>query len=535
MTGMGLAPAPPRGATVLAESVKALYAEGQTDYALDPLVLVDEANQPIGRIKDGDAVIFCCRRGEREVELTEAFTDPDFSHFERPDLSNLNFIILTLYHEKFVHLPVAFAPTKLQATLAETISRAGLRQLHTSESEKYAHVTFFFNGGNNQPFPGEDDTRIPSLQGVPFDQAPELSLPRVAAQVVQGIEQGYDFILANFANGDVIGHTANNDAKLRCAAIVDHWLGQVVDAARSVGYVTLITADHGNLEEMVTPEGGPHVAHTSNPVNFILVDPSTATPVSLRDGVLADVAPTVLAALGLEQPALMDGKTLAPGYAWGGRRRILLLILDGWGMGKQDATNPIFLAPTPAWDGLCQHYPTCRLQASGEAVGLQAGKAGNSEAGHNNLGAGRVVLQDDVRLEGALQDGSFYTNEVFLNTIQDVIKHRVSLHLIGLLTEKSSHGSIHYPLALLKMAKAHGLEQVYLHLIFDGRSTEPGSAPALLEKLEVQMNEIGTGQVVSGIGRGIALDRDGNYRKIQRAFDALVNGVGKPCILRREV
>jgi 2,3-bisphosphoglycerate-independent phosphoglycerate mutase len=524
--------ASPCGASALAEGVRALYAEGQTDYALEPLVLVDEGDQPIGRIADGDAVIFCCRRGEREVELTEAFTDPQFPHFQRPDLHNLNFIILTLYHEKFVHLPVAFAPSKIQGTLAETISRAGLRQLHTSESEKYAHVTFFLNGGNNQPFPGEDDVRIPSPQGVPFDQRPELSLPQVVAQVIKGIEQSSDFIVANFANGDVIGHTVNFDTKVRCAALVDHWLGRVVSAAHTAGYVTLITADHGNLEESTTPNGAPHVAHTTNPVDFILVDPSAAAPAALQDGALADVAPTILAALGLEQPSAMDGATLAPGYDWKCKRRVLLIILDGWGIGKQDATNPIFLAATPVWDELLMRCPASRLQASGEAVGLQAGKPGNSEAGHTNLGAGRVVLQDDVRLEGALQDGSFYTNEVFLNTIQDAKQCGVSLHLIGLLTQKSSHGSIDYPLALLKMAKAHGLEQVYLHLIFDGRSTEPGSAPALLAKLEAQINEIGTGQVVSGIGRGIALDRDGNYGKIKRAFDALVNGVGRPCVLR---
>jgi 2,3-bisphosphoglycerate-independent phosphoglycerate mutase len=524
--------APSCGTAELSAGVKALYAEGQTDYSLDPLVLVDEHNQPIGRIADGDAVIFCCRRGEREVELTEAFTDATFPHFERPDLHHLNFIILTLYHEKFIHLPVAFAPTRIKDTLAETISRTGLRQLHTSESEKYAHVTFFFNGGNNQPFPGEEDVRIPSPQGVPFDQQPELSLPQVADQVIKGIEQSFDFIVANFANGDVIGHTANNDAKIRCAALVDHWLGQVVDAARTAGYITLITADHGNLEQMVTPDGSPHVAHTSNPVDFILIDPATSAKADLRDGTLADVAPTILSALGLEHPSLMSGATLAPGYDWGGRRRVLLIILDGWGAGKTDATNPIFLAPTPLWDELLKSYPASRLQASGEAVGLQAGKAGNSEAGHNNLGAGRIVLQDDVRLDRALVDGSFFTNEVFINAIEAVKQGGASLHLLGLLTEKSSHGSIDYPLALLKMAKTHGLDKVYLHLIFDGRSTEPGSAPALLEKLEKQMHAIGAGQVVSGIGRGIALDRNGNYGKIKRAFDALVNGVGRPCVLR---
>ncbi|OIO83801.1 MAG: hypothetical protein AUK02_07575 [Anaerolineae bacterium CG2_30_58_95] len=142
------------------------------------------------------------------------------------------------------------------------------------------------------------------------------------------------------------------------------------------------------------------------------------------------------------------------------------------------------------------------------------------------------MLQDDVRLDLAMQDGSFYTNETFCRVINDVRQRGASLHLIGLLTEKSSHGSIHYPLALLKMAKEKGLDKVYLHVIFDGRSTAPGSAPALLEKLEAQVDEIGVGQVVSGVGRGLALDRDGNYAKIKRAFDALVNGVGKPCPLK---
>jgi 2,3-bisphosphoglycerate-independent phosphoglycerate mutase len=521
----------PRGAAALAEGVKALYAEGQTDYSLDPLILVDNGGRPLGRIADGDAVIFCCRRGEREIELTEAFTQSDFPHFQRPALQNLKFVILTLYHEKFASLPVAFAPSKMKETLAEIVSRAGLRQLHTAESEKFAHVTFFFNGGNNQPFDGEDDVRIPSPKGVPFDQVPELSLPQVTEQVLAGIEKKYDFIVTNFANGDVIGHTANNDAKVKCAALVDPRLGHVVDAARAAGYVTLITADHGNLELMTTPEGTPHVAHTTNPVDFILIDPAASGTVGLRDGKLADVAPTILSALGLEQPSLMDGAALAPDYDWGGKRRVLLIILDGWGIGPDDGANPIFLAQTPVWDELLKRYPTCRLQASGEGVGLQAGKAGNSEAGHINIGSGRVVLQDDVRLDAAMTDGSFFTNEVFLSTIDDVKQRGTSLHLLGLLTEKSSHGSIDYPLAVLKMAKERGLENVYIHVIFDGRSTEPGSAPALLAKLEAQVNDIGIGKVVTGVGRGIALDRDGNYGKIKRAFDALVNGAGKFCKL----
>ena len=517
----------PRGAIALAEAVKTAYAEGQTDYSLEPLLLVDAQGKPVGRIADGDAVIFCCRRGEREVQLTEAFAESGFDHFPRPAFQNLTFVILTLYHEKFKDLPVAFAPTKIKDTLGEIVSRAGLRQLRTSESEKFAHVTFFFNGGNNQPFAGEDDVRIPSPKGIPFDQEPELSLAQVADEVLRGIEKQYDLIVTNFANGDVIGHTANNEAKIQCAALVDRRLGQVVEAARRAGNVTLVTADHGNLEEMTNPDGTSHVSHTANPVPFILIDPRYHSTVSLRDGKLADVAPTILSALGLKQPPCMDGATLTPGHNWGGRHRILLIILDGWGIGKEDDTNPIHLAQTPVWDELLRQYPSSQLQAAGDAVGLKAGKAGNSEAGHMNIGAGRVILQDDVRLDLAMKDGSFYANEVFLRTIHDVRQRKASLHLIGLLTEKSSHGSIDYPLALLKMAKEHGLEKVFIHVIFDGRSTEPGSAPALLEKLEAQVNEIGIGQVVSGVGRGIALDRDGNYAKTRRAYDAFVSGVGR--------
>ena len=265
------------GGYTLADGVRQLYAEGQTDYSLDPLILTGADYQPIGRIQNGDAVIFCCRRGEREIQLTEAFTDPDFMHFSRPKLDDLSFVILTMYHEKFKDIPIAFAPTKIHNTLAERISLAGLRQLHLSGSEKFAHVTFFFNGGNNQAFTGEEDIRIPSPRGIPFDRVPELSLKEVADQVISGMEQQFDFIVTNFANGDVIGHTSNNSAKIKCAQVVDEHLSRVIQTARERGYATLITADHGNLEVMTNPDGTPHVAHTTNEVECILVDPQAKT------------------------------------------------------------------------------------------------------------------------------------------------------------------------------------------------------------------------------------------------------------------
>ncbi len=515
------------GGLALAKAVRELYREGQTDYSLEPIVLVDARGEPIGRIQDGDAVVFCCRRGEREIQLTEAFVDPSLSAFPRREFKNLTFVILTLYHEKFKDLPVAFAPTRVADTLGEVISRAGMHQLRVAESEKFAHVTFFFNGSNNQPFAGEEDVCVPSPKGIPFEQVPELSLPHVAARVVKGAREGYDLIVANFANGDVIGHTQNRDAKIACAEAVDRYLGDVVNTALAAGYVTFVTADHGNLEEVAHSDGSPHVAHTANPVPFVAVDPCGESGPAAREGSLADIAPTVLRALGLAQPDVMTGAPLLPSARWSGRRRVLLVILDGWGIGRDDDTNPISLARTPVWDGLLRAYPHSTLQAAGEAVGLKAGKPGNSEAGHMNIAAGRVILQDDVRLDLAMQDGSFYSNETLCRAIEEVKARGAALHLLGLLTEKSSHGSVEYPLALLRMAKAAGLERVYVHMIFDGRSTEPGSAPALLEKLEARIREIAVGRVVTGVGRGIALDRDGNYGKTQKAYDALVAGVGR--------
>jgi 2,3-bisphosphoglycerate-independent phosphoglycerate mutase len=518
---------PGHGGIPLAKAVLELYDQGQIDYTFEPIVLVDTHGEPIGLIEDGDAVVFCCRRGDREIQLTEAFVERDLDLFPRRDFKDLTFVILTMYHEKFKDLPIAFAPTRIKDTLGETVGRANLTQLRVSESEKFAHVTFFFNGGNHQPFAGEEDVRVLSLKGIPFDQAPELSLAAVTGHVLHGVQKGYDLIVTNFANGDVIGHTSNREAKIRCAELVDARLGQVVKAALAADYVVLVTADHGNLEEMTNPDGTPHVAHTTNPVPCILIDPRSRSKVQLSSGTLADIAPTILGALSVAQPAAMDGANLAGGYEWGGRRRVLLVILDGWGIGRDDDTNPIFLARIPIWDELVRCYACTQLQAAGKAVGLKPGKAGNSEAGHMNIGAGRLVLQDDVRLDLAMQDGSFFTNEVLCHTIDRVRRQGTRLHLICLLTEKSSHGSIDYPLGLLRMAKAHGLSKVNLHIIFDGRSTAPGSAPGLLEKLESQLVEIGTGQIVSGIGRGLALDRDGNYNKTKRAYDAFVFGIGR--------
>jgi 2,3-bisphosphoglycerate-independent phosphoglycerate mutase len=515
------------GGLELADAVRELYSAGQTDYSFEPVILVDSDGKPIGRIQDGDSVIFCLRRGEREVQLTEAFVDSEAGNFPRANYKHVPFVILTLYHEKFKDLPVAFAPTKITNTLAETISRNKLRQLHISESEKFAHVTFFFNGGINQPFTGETDVHVPSLRDVPPEQNPGLQLEQVAQAVLGGVNDSIEFIVVNFANGDVIGHTQSSDAKILCAEYIDANLQRVVKAAISMNYTVIVTADHGNLEELYNPDGLPNVSHTSNPVPLIIAIPSQENPIEVISGKLSDVAPTILTLMGISPPPEMTGGSLISGENKISTRKVLLVILDGWGIGREDETNPIYLAHTPFWDSLVRSYPHTQLLAAGEAVGLKAGKNGNSEAGHMNLGAGRIIQQDDVRLDAAMQDGSFYTNEIFLRTIDDIKRHHSNLHLICLLSEKSSHGSIDYPLALLRMAKEHQLSNVYIHVIFDGRSTEPGSAPELLAKFDQKVSEIGIGKIVTGIGRGIALDRDGNYEKTRCTYNALVYGIGK--------
>ena len=511
------------GARALGEAVKKAYARGQTDYYLEPLSGTLNG-KPVGKIEDGDSVVFCCRRGEREIELTEMFTEPEFSKVDRIMRKDLYFAIMTLYNDKFMHLPVAFGPEHVEMPLAEVLSKDGKKQFHCAESEKYAHVTFFFNGGNNDPYPGETDYCEPSPKGIPFDQKPELSLPAVADKVKEALGQ-YDFIVTNFANGDVIGHTSNSEAKIEACKHVDHYLNEVVNAALKEDYVVLVTADHGNIETLRTDKGTPHVAHTTNKVAFIVLDSQTEHDEKIRDGALSDVAPTVLHIMGIDKPDLMKGNTLCT-EDYGRDRKVLLIICDGWGIGSHDDNDAIYLADTPYWDYLLTQRHSY-LEASGTYVGLADGKPGNSEAGHSNLGAGRCVMQDDVRIDKAIKEGSFQNNEVFVKAVERCLENKKPLHLIAYLTKKSSHGSIDYATEIARLAKKMNLEEVYLHIIFDGRSTPPGSAPDLLDELEETLEKIGVGLVVDGAGRGIVLDRDHNYEKVKRGYDAMVLGEGQ--------
>jgi 2,3-bisphosphoglycerate-independent phosphoglycerate mutase len=293
-----------------AAAIAAAYAAGETDEFVKPRV-IQLAGAPAGQVRDGDGVIFFNFRADRARELTRAFIQADFAAFERPLAPRLSaFTCLAEYDETFA-LPVAFTPETYPDLLGAVVSRAGLKQLRIAETEKYAHVTFFFNGGEETPFPGEERVLIPSPQEVAtYDQKPAMSAVEVTDEVVRRIDSGdYALIVLNYANPDMVGHTGNLPAAVTAMEVVDRCVGRVVDALLAAGGSALITADHGNCEQMDDGRGAPHTAHTANLVPLILVDPERRG-LHLREGILADIAPTILALMELPQPAAMSGRSL---------------------------------------------------------------------------------------------------------------------------------------------------------------------------------------------------------------------------------
>ncbi|MGE5528919.1 MAG: 2,3-bisphosphoglycerate-independent phosphoglycerate mutase [Patescibacteria group bacterium] len=292
------------------EAVEKAYAGGITDEFVLPTVIT-EGGKPVVVIRPGDGVIFFNFRPDRAREITRAFVDRDFKGFARPGgHPGVDFACLTLYDET-IEAPVIFPPEgRIVNTFAEVASKAGLTQLHTAETEKYAHVTFFFNGGVEPTYPGEDRVLIPSPKVPTYDQKPSMSAVEVTDSVLLQIASGkYRVIIINYANCDMVGHTGDLRAAIAAVETVDGCLARVVPAVLARGGAAVICADHGNAEQMVDYETGePHTAHTTNPVPVILA--GYRGHAKLRDGMLADVVPTLLELLGLPQPAEMTGKSL---------------------------------------------------------------------------------------------------------------------------------------------------------------------------------------------------------------------------------
>ena len=286
-----------------AAAVAASYAAGITDEFMEPVLCCQD-----GCIREGDSVIFFNFRPDRARELTRALTQPDFPQLKRKrGCFPLHFVCTTQYDAALEHVTVAFPHEPVVHCFGEYLSQLGMCQLRIAETEKYAHVTFFFNGGREEPFPGEDRVLIPSPEVATYDLKPSMSAQEVTREAVRRIRSDqYDVVILNFANCDMVGHTGVFSAAVQAVETVDECVAQVVSATTQMGGVALITADHGNAERMLDAQGEPFTAHTTNPVPFCIV----GADVLLRDGRLADIAPTMLDLMGLNQPPEMDGRTL---------------------------------------------------------------------------------------------------------------------------------------------------------------------------------------------------------------------------------
>ncbi len=298
-------------ATNAVDAMQASYDDGKTDEFVLPTVIVDENGAPLSLVKDGDSVIFFNFRPDRAREITRAFCDDKFTGFERPFLK-LTYVCFKDYDESIPNKKIAFEKEELTNTFGEFLAKNGLKQLRLAETEKYAHVTFFFNGGVEDPNVDEFRLLVNSPKDVAtYDLKPEMSAPEVGMDLVEAIKSDkYDVIVINFANPDMVGHTGVISAAVKAVERIDELVGDAVAAIKEAGGVMFICADHGNAEKMIDYETGePHTAHTTNPVPFILVngDPSW----KLREGgCLADIAPTLIDIMGMEQPAEMTGKSL---------------------------------------------------------------------------------------------------------------------------------------------------------------------------------------------------------------------------------
>ncbi len=303
-----------RGA-VSSDPVQALeqaYAAGETDEFVTPRVLVDRGGEPVGVMREGDVVIFFNFRADRARQLCRALAEDGFDNFATAGRPRVELVTLTEYDSDF-SFPVAFPALELRETLADALADHGLRGFRTAETEKYPHVTYFFNGGWEDPPAGEERRLVPSPKVATYDLQPEMSAPGVTDGLLEAVRsRRFSFLLCNYANPDMVGHTGVLEAAVRAVEAVDQCVGRVLAACRETGTTLLVSADHGNCEQMYDPEtGGPHTAHTTNPVGILLVEPEDArTAGALEHGALCDVAPTVLGLLDVPQPTEMTGRDL---------------------------------------------------------------------------------------------------------------------------------------------------------------------------------------------------------------------------------
>jgi len=513
----------------MSEAVRQAYEQGQEDETLLPLVGVDVGNEPVGRIKTGDFVIFYNIRGEREIELTQSLTEPGFRAF--PAESNLSLHYATMIeYRQGLKVDVAFPPEGvLTDTLSDVLASRGFTQAKITEAEKAVHVSFFFNGKKNDPLPGEERIVIPTRKDVKlFDEAPEMSIAQITDAAVGKIKDpGCNFIVVNFPNVDVVGHIENEPAIIRAIQAVDQHAGTLIDEALKENVPVIVTADHGTVEKWLYPDGGVDTGHTDSPVPFVLLHQDKR--IFLKSGgELTDVAPTILELFGLPAPESMTGVSLLEkaNHSLVPVKRLLLIVLDGWGLCENTKGNLIACAQTPVMDGLLKNYPHTQLAASGMAVGLPAGTVGNSEAGHLHMGAGRRLYSDRLKIDEAIRNKTFHQNPAFARVMREAVQNGKALHLMGIVSFFSSHGSIAHLFALMEMAGQMGVETMYIHSMLGRRGEKAESGVHYIAQVEEKCQSLKLGQVVSVIGRYWSMDREENWDRIEKTYRMLVYGEG---------
>ncbi|MBI3012235.1 MAG: hypothetical protein HYY63_01265, partial [Elusimicrobia bacterium] len=564
-----------------AEVLEALHEGGLDDQSIPPISLVDEKGHPVGLIEDGDTVLNWNIRTDRAKPLTAAFLGIPSEDQTGGLLGNvphpqIHMVTMTEYDGKFEdHAAIGFQPPPVLDTYAEVVGRAGVRQWVVGESEKHKAIAWFKNGRKNLGFTQSSQNHFDAISapvrtylredlGIEMhvvesrkvgthDQAPQMRAAEITEILLRGIGEDVEDMFVNYANADMVGHATTKpkifDKAVDAILTLDKELERLIPAALDSGYTILITADHGNAEELVVTQDGKIKAnpgHTSNPVPLIILGLKPGESVVIRpdkkDSVvtLADVAPTLLSLRGLESPKSWNRKSLLEGSIIPDRnRKILRILLDGYGVREETSGNAMAEAASRKGSPLLMDRlvkdPLLRrkwgvlarpIQASGEYCGYGKGIAGTTEFGHVLIDAGRWIDSDKVLIDRAIEDGTFNTKPALVEAMERAQKGEGKLHLMGLVTTKFVHASTKHIEEILKMAASYGLkgDQVLIHAFTDGRD-ETFNGIQSLNELQDLIARYGVGKIVTVGGRAWYMDRDNRWHRLTAAYRSLTEGV----------
>lgn len=549
------------------EVLAPFHAIGIDDQFMPPLVRVDAQDQPVGTVKNNDVLFYWDFRTDRAKPLTSAFLNVPYegqvgglSEAAAATRPSIAFCTMTHYDDRYsacACLHEAFNPAEpLSGTYAEVAGAAGVQQLVVAESEKWRAVTWFKDGRRNlgyQRVSDENDIITERHPQLPITvkivrsrkvaahiQAPLMRAKEITDLLLEGVEQGVADIFANYANADMVAHAMtqleNFDGVVTAILELDTQLGRLVPAALQKGYTVLITADHGNAEEMVNKKGQANPAHTTNRVPLIVLGLQAGEEKStLADATISNVAPTMLKLRGLPQPPAWDCASVLTGALQGrSDRKIMRLVLDGYGLRAEAKGNAMAAAAAKkgaallmdAWMGGADGAVAVAAEASGVSCGYPDGEAGTTEFGHVLFDAGRKVRSDLLLIDFAIESGSFRSNPAIIGAIKEAQARGSTLHAMGILSDGKVHSSLEHVDAFLQVCKQQGLSgsQLSIHVITDGRDVPGDSSPRFFDWLEAKIAEHGVGQINSVWGRGWGKDRDNRWLRIEAAFRSLVEG-----------